>query len=184
MGGIILLLLVSLSAPTASAQPDSIDAYGWFEEYRPGCIGFQANTGGNCSYFGTDLVTLPDSIREHAFVAVHAQVIQQEWCHAYDLVIANPIVTPCEPVDLGCGVLFYDEEYCDFWDSPLYGCVAVSSFQGFASGDTVHAIGLINYCGVSTCFMPSLCCATLYSCEQSPPAAGQSTWGALKALFR
>jgi len=180
----LFLLLTGLPGAIPSTQPDSIDACGWFEEFPDGCVSFHATLHGNCFYFGTDVATVPDSLLDYVVIRVHARVNWQEWCDGYELILLDPLITTCEPVDLGCGVLFDDEEYCDTWDSPLYGELTISSLQGFVSGDTVRATGTIERCMASICFTDHLIYNTFRPCEQSPPAVTPDTWGALKALFK
>jgi len=185
----ILLLLISLGAPTATAQPDSIDACGWFLENLPiGCVFFYGNVDDGCSVFATDFDAVPDSLDDFALVRVRAALTwHEDWCgiNWYDYVIQDPVIRPCEPVDLGCGRLYYDAaDGCHEWISSVYGGLQIYSLQGFADGDTVRAIGVIDYCWMSTCLISALRDVTFHPCEETPPAVKWDTWGGLKALFR
>ena len=185
----LLLMIMGLSAVIPATQPDSIDACGWFEAYLPdNCLYFHANIGVNCAHFGIALDTLPDSLLDHTvMVRVRGDVtLLENWCGLYyEYVVQDPVITPCEARDLGCGVLDRDEvDHCNTWNSPVYGRLLIGSFQGYSDGDTVRTSGVVDHCTASVCLMTSVWNVTFYACEESPPAVKRETWGALKTLFK
>jgi hypothetical protein len=187
MSYVMLLFVPSLAAGglASSTQPDSIDACGWFEEFPAGCVLFYSSMDDGCPHVRSDLGTLPDSIPEFQMVRVRARLTWQRWCEDYeDYVITDPVITACPPVDLGCGVLCYDDvDQCHTWSSPTHHALSITSLQGFALGDTVRAIGTIDWCMPTFCSDRPLVNYTFSPCK-SPPAVEHDTWGSIKVLFK
>ncbi|MBP6875753.1 MAG: hypothetical protein KBD56_06755 [Candidatus Eisenbacteria bacterium] len=167
----------------ASAQPDSLDACGWFGKDLDGCVYFYASLPSGCTYFGTEFAALPDSIEEYRMVRVRGKWMWSEKCGPFG--VHDPVISRCEPVDLGCGVLYYDDvDYCSTWDSPTYGSLLISFPQGYATGDTVRAMGIIEECMTTVCMLPGLESTSFSPCEDIPPAVQRDTWGSIKVLFK
>ena len=189
MRPMILLFLISAGATTPAVQPQSIDACGWLGKEAEGCISFHA-IDGNCYSYGTNLEAIPDSIMEYLdVIRIQANVTLQDWCGTSGrLVVENPLITSCELVDFGCGTVYFDDlDHCNVWISSVYGGLVFHSWhgEGFANGDTVHALGRVDSCVASTCVMSGvLHDVTFYPCGGSPEPVNRDTWGALKMLFR
>jgi hypothetical protein len=192
MNRIILLSLLAiwLMASTTSSADFLIDTCGWFEYFRDRCVLFATVTG--CHAYATPFSTIPDSLQNFAIVRVRGELSYiQEWCGfgPNEEFLENPIISPCQPVDLGCGTLGCQciefEPPCYHWHSPHNGDLEIYSLHGYSVGDTVHVMGIIVDClGSSLCSFSMLALEEFGPCEETPPGVESSTWGSLKVLFR
>ena len=164
---------------------EPIDWCGWLSDsYPPGCVIFQSAAGWD--EYVTDLPVLPDSLR---LVAVRIRgdlTACQPLCPGYHQCITGAVLGECEPSDLGCGVLDVDDDFCTTWTSPVYGTLLTFGLDGRAAGDTVRAIGIIDYRGTGVCGAGGnvLFNATFADCPDTTSAVEYMRWGTLKNIFR
>jgi hypothetical protein len=95
-------------------------------------------------------------------------------------------IVACPPDTLGCGVLepLFDGS-CGVWNSPIDGRAEAYSYFGFASGDTVLAVGYIRHGFLTVCANApgQLYRYELFPCVTNDTPVRLATWGKLKARF-
>lgn len=178
-----ILFFLPCSMP---AMTESIDTCGLLSYWHQNeCIFFQALDAPHLAW-GVELSSLPDSL-EYVVLRIQAEVVDcGSPCSDFHFrrCIEDPVITFCEPSDLGCGVLVEDPvDECHVWVSEIHGPLG-SGLGGYHDGDTVGAIGFIDRAHASTCAAPYLYQSEFYDCSDSTNAAQSATWGWLRAIFR
>ncbi len=179
---IALFVAAWLSASIVTAEP--VDECGRFFT-STGCVEFYP-VRGQAMYI-TDLDSLPPGGTEIPF-RLRGDLVQLEricdgWL--FHECIINAAVLPCEPESLGCGVLSRDnEDACSYWTSAKYGML-VTALNGFSPGDTVLAVGILDYSLGTWCIGIGFIDNPVFSaCPDSLSPVVRTTWGTLKAIFR
>ncbi len=182
---VVLLVLAVAAGRDVLKQcaAETIDTCG--EIYNEqGCSKFYPYTGVYQPYALIDSLFTPGEYRVRGDVSMCFEC-QCVYC------ISPAAVSHCEPQDLGCGVLHYWEpevgEQCYGW-APLTGegmlIVSDHSFGGYADGDTVMAVGVVDSNCVEV-FCIGIGCLLHESFSGCQPTSTRSlTWGRIKLGYR
>jgi hypothetical protein len=102
--------------------------------------------------------------------------------------LVDVVVRPCEPESLGCGVLEPFGDSCVVWRSLVTpgDLTLLDDFGGFATGDTVLAVGVRAFSipDVCICACGLLLHTTLTACPDTLSPIQPMTWGRLRVLYR
>lgn len=182
-GSAFFFLLLAFFA-ASEVTPEPIDRCGHLYEWE-GCIRFYPTDSlESIQEYGTDLTSIPDS-PEYGPIRVRGEVSGCSTPCGYPWIcIAGAVASPCEPVDLGCGVLHFDPyDGCHTWHSPIYGTLQTGMY-GHSDGDTVGVVGVIDYGTPTVCMNgAALFFETIYDCD-SLTTVTRTTWGTLKSIFK
>ncbi|MBK8233660.1 MAG: hypothetical protein IPK72_24565 [Candidatus Eisenbacteria bacterium] len=176
---------VRTDAALAGGYP--VDHCGWIER-RGDCFVF-ASLNGKYREHVIEAGAVPDSVHDFLGHVVGSADACSVECrnYMYTRCIVDFEITDCTPIDLGCGVLEgpYKEADCWLWKSAEYGSVLTGS-HGYAAGDTVHVVGLIDpYCA-TICGIGDGCLMVWShsACGDTSTVVDDVSWGEIKHRFQ
>lgn len=177
----LLVLLVAVAA-----RAELFEACGYIAQSSEGCNVLYETE----AHRATTLMTLPAGTYDRQ--AIYRVTGDLAECDSlcgithWQRCLTVTSVTPCLPESLGCGIL--GSSLCSYWDSPRYGIMELTDFDfgGFAPGDTVEAVGLLDRVSYSLCMIGPghLRNYTFRRCPTALVPVRMTTWGHLKAIYR
>lgn len=138
-------------------------------------------------YLLPDTLRLPSDPECHVTGTVWNSWVECNGNPGYTTLL-DVVIRPCEPEQLGCGVLtmFNDEYDCVTW-APLDRSsppILVDGHAGFAPGDTAWASGIrADLADICICGCGVLLHTVLTACPDTLAPLQRTSWGKLKALY-